>query len=180
MSSSNAYAIREEDKFFYEELSPAEQFHVDRIIARYIEQATNKNSNIELSTEEKRLISRLTDEERELMAKIVESRLTGGLDYGLTIVFSRDDEFWYNSLSEQHRALVDAIVMKNVEARQVRSVVELSSKEDIYYQSLGSGEKQIVERLITATLEKSTMPATSAYWPRVWTCKNSNRWTKSK
>lgn len=148
--NSNLFAARDEDQFYYDNLTAAERAHFDRILAAKRKSEGNFDPR-SLASEDFRYYRKLDIEtkaviERLAQRKALELQTASGIDNISLDLLQQSDLDFYENASEEERAIIDRIINAKIEDRQ-NLLGELAPDESNYWNSdLNNAQDRIEAR----------------------------------
>ncbi len=144
---SNLYAARDEDQFYYDNLTAEERAHIDRILAAKKLSANNFDPQT-LAAEDLRYYRRLDIPTKAIIERLAERQILGEeLNNPILLMdpVAQSDWLFYQNLTEEERAVVDRIINAKLAHRQEYLAKRLNGDELEYLEAGSRPVKYRVE-----------------------------------
>ncbi|MDH3710820.1 MAG: hypothetical protein OER04_13075, partial [Cyclobacteriaceae bacterium] len=149
-NARNLFAARDEDQFYYDNLTAEERAQFDRILrAKNISEGSFDPQTLDpedfkyyrkLDIETKAIIERLAQRKVLEISGVTNYELPSSLD-----PLQQSDWTFYQNASAEERAIIDRIIAAKIADRKEFKIADLNPEESIYWSSTGQQVHQRIE-----------------------------------
>ena len=154
---SALYAARDEDQFYYDNLTAEEKLQLERILSIKMQTEGSFDPKLTLSNEDFKFYRKLSIEDKARIERMAQLRAYQAApdEQEATIAYwanmdeqrLQDDARYYEELDAEDKVIVDRIIAAKLEDNNTFSQRLLEAEEKQYFESLSSEEKVRITRL---------------------------------